>query len=109
LTEHGNANHPHRVRGHQVVLDIGGDRGALLIFTASRRAGEEIVVCSRGEPGRHIHSQVHPRFVGSTTVYAAVYPELVAGDYVFCCETGDRGSLTITGGVVTELDWRSIP
>ena len=59
-----------------------------------------------GRPGRRIHSQVHPRFVGQATLYAAVYPELEAGDYVCCGEAGDRESFTIAGGAVTQLDWR---
>jgi len=102
----GHRAHLHHVQGHNVVLDIGGDVGALLIYTSPRRAGDEIEVCPAQQPWRRIHSQVHPRFVGDATVYAAVYPELEAGEYVCCEESSARPPFTISGGAVTELDWR---
>jgi hypothetical protein len=107
LTEHGQNDHEHHVRGNQVVLDIGGDTGALLIYTTASRGGEEIEIYQAGGTGRRTHSQVHPRFVGETTVYAAVYPELEAGEYVCCSEAADRAPFTIKGGAVTQLDWRA--
>jgi hypothetical protein len=88
------------------VLDIGGDMGALLICMTADRAGVEIEVCLADEPWRRTHAQVHPRFVGEKTVYAAIYPALGAGDYSFCGEAADRDKFTITGGAVTQLDWR---
>jgi hypothetical protein len=101
------SDHSHEVLGQAVVLDIGGDTGALVIYTSPDRAGDEIEVCPLGEPTRRTHSQIHGRIVGDTTVHAAVYPLLRAGRYLFCKEphAASRG-FTITGGEVTELDWR---
>jgi hypothetical protein len=107
LTEDRHCDHVHHVQGHHVVLDIGGNTGALLIFTAASRAGDEIEVCPASEWWRRTHAQVHARFVGETTLYAAVYPELEAGNYVCCGEACDTNpAFTIIGGEVTQLDWR---
>ena len=106
MTSHGGGDRQHRVRGHAAVLDIGGNIGALLIYTPAGRSGSEIEVCRAEAPRRRIHSVVHPRLTAQTAVYAAVFPELEAGDYLFCGENRNRRPITVTGGVVAELDWR---
>lgn len=103
MTEH----HDMSTRTAQVVLDIGGEMGALVLYTGPERNGEEIEICPAGHAGHRSHNQVHERQFNGRTWYAAVYPELRAGEY----ELWNAGPLpadrvTIVGGQVAELDWR---
>ncbi|HLJ68931.1 MAG TPA: phospholipase [Chloroflexota bacterium] len=96
-----------RVRTEPVVLDIGGDIGALLILTEPTDVGREIEMSRKGQSGR-FHNQVHERTFNGRTVCAAVYPDLREGEYdVWADETTLAGSITIRGGEVSSLDWRS--
>ncbi|MBV9132921.1 MAG: phospholipase [Chloroflexi bacterium] len=84
-----------------VVLDIGGDVGALVLYTSPALHGHEIEVAPLGSDARRVHSAVLERSIGGRTVYAAVYPELQAGDYEVCC--ADSTTFTIVGGAVSEV------
>jgi hypothetical protein len=84
-----------------VVLDIGGDVGALVLYTSPALHGHEIEVAPLGSDAKRVHSAVLERSIGNRTMYAAVYPELLAGDYEVCC--GEQPRFTVTGGNVTEV------
>lgn len=86
-----------------VVLDIGEDVGALVLYVAPALHGHEIEVNLLGaEPGaRRVHSAVLERSLGERVFYAATYPELPAGDYEVCCAGAPK--FTITPGTVTEV------
>jgi hypothetical protein len=84
-----------------VVLDIGDTVGALVLYTDSSRHGQEIEVSPLGSDARRVHSAVLERGVNGRTLYAAVYPELEAGDYEVCCEGSPKFS--ITAGAVAEV------
>jgi len=89
-----------------VVLDIGGDIGALVLHTPHELAGLEIDIFRVGEDRPAMHTAVRPRHLPNGHVHAAVYPTVPAGDYV----VPSRGALpalpvTICGGVVTEITW----
>lgn len=91
-----------------VVLDIGDDVGALVLYTPPAHAGREIEVSPAGEDCRRTHTGVLPRRLDGRTCYAAVYPALRAGVWRIWTEDEslpDR--VIIAGGVVTELDWRA--
>jgi hypothetical protein len=99
--------HDMRTRTEQIVLDIGGDIGALILYTKPEANGDEVEISPRGEEGHRSHNQVHERSFNGKMCYAAVYPELHAGEYDLWGEGPtpvDR--TTIVGGQVTELDWR---
>ena len=84
-----------------VVLDIGDDVGALVLYTSAALHGREIEVNPLGSDARRVHSAVLERSVNGRLMYAAVYPELKAGDYEVCCDSRPR--FTITGGSVVEV------
>lgn len=115
-----------------VVLDIGGDIGALILHTGPDLLLAEIEV-SRvdGAPPLsdggaqahaadhdhgHSHEHAHPlrthvavreRRGPSGIRYAAIYPGLRSGEYtVWGTDGAAADTVTVIGGEVAELDWR---
>jgi hypothetical protein len=89
-----------------VLLDVGGDVGALVLLADPALIGSEIEVAPVGIDGHRVHTVVHSRLVGSTTVAAAVFVELVAGRYAIC-DSRELGDITVEGGRVSQVDLRS--
>lgn len=105
-------NSPYWAREHveDVVLDIGGDVGALVLLLPGELHGLEIEVSPIGEEARRAHTAVLRRRAGGRTVFAAVYPELAAGEYrVWVDCPGRVHTVTIVGGEVAELDLARAP
>jgi hypothetical protein len=90
-----------RHHSEAVVLDIGDDIGALVLYTRPELHGSEIEVSPRGNPGARVHSAVLEREVSGRTVFAAVYPELRPGCYDVWSEP--PGQVTIAAGTVSEV------
>ena len=89
-----------------VVLDIGGDVGALIIVTPARMAGEEIHVSPLHDPPGRTHALVRERRLGPASCHAAVYPALPAGDYTIWRNAGSpAGTVRIDGGAATSYRW----
>jgi hypothetical protein len=94
-----------------VVLNLGADTGALVLFTPADLDGAEIEISRSGE--RRTHSQVRRRDTHTATssvvpVWAAVYPDLAAGDYTIWRADGTvAATVTITGAIVTNCHWPS--
>jgi hypothetical protein len=98
-------------RDGSVVMDIGGDIGALVLYTGAELDGTEIDLFALGadpfelDPAQpFVHSAVRPRHLTGGTLYAAVYPDLPAGSYVLA----PHGSVPairvlIEGGRITEV------
>jgi hypothetical protein len=103
LHSHHEASYWTRRHSESVVLDIGEDVGALVLYTPAELHGHEIEVSPLGaEPSaRRVHSAVLERSLNGRVFYAATYPELAAGEYEVCCEGATRFS--ITPGRVTEV------
>ena len=98
--------HIDRVHPETVVLDIGQDVGALIIYTEAELRGREIEVSPRGVAKR-VHVEVLERRINSRPIFAAVFPGLRAGDYDIWEDALDLGgTVTIVGGEVTTVDWR---
>lgn len=99
---HHDASYWTRRHTESVVLDIGDDVGALILYTSPELHQREIDVSPIGNDRARVHSAVLERSVGGQVVYAAVYPELPEGDY---CVWADQATptVTITAGAVTEL------
>jgi len=89
-----------------VLLDVGGDVGALVLLADPDVIGTEIEVAPVGFDGHRVHTVVHPRLVGSTTVAAAVFVGLVAGRYAIC-GSEELSDITVEGGRVAQFDLRS--
>jgi len=89
-----------------VLLDIGADTGALVLYTPAELLGAEIEI-SPGTPGaRRTHAAVRARPAPSGTRYAAVYEGLAAGAYtIWRDHDAPAGQVAVTGGEVTTFHW----
>ena len=103
--EHGHALGPSGPG--TVVLDLGAETGALILYTPPGLDGREIEISRDGDPtARRTHSQVRARHLAAVTRYAAVYPGLAAGHYTIWAGPDDAaGTVTITGGQVSSWSW----
>lgn len=100
--------HVQRVHTQDVVLDIGGDVGSLVIYTSPELCAKEIELVRKGDPARRTHVDVAERRFNGRTIHAAVYPPVPAGDYALWLDyTTPAGEITIVGGEVAQLDWRA--
>jgi hypothetical protein len=90
-----------------VVMELGADIGALVLYTPGDLNGREIEISRDDDPGApRAHSQVRPRHMTTVTRYAAVYPSLRAGPYtIWRDELSPAVTATITGGRVTSCRW----
>lgn len=87
-----------------LVLDIGGDVGALVIHAGPELAEREIEISPAAD--RHAkreHNVVHARNDRHRTAYTAVFPSVTAGDYTVWRLDGSPDTVvTVRGGEVTE-------
>jgi hypothetical protein len=90
-----------------VMLDIGGDVGALVIATGPEWHGREIEISSTEDvSAARTHVAVRARHVEGGVRYTAVFPSLPAGPYVLWRnETEPAGTVVVAGGTVTEIEW----
>ena len=95
-----------RAHPETVVLDIGGDIGALIIYAEAELHGREIEVSRRGSETR-VHVEVLERRINGRPVFAAVFPGLRAGEYeIWESARQPSGTVTVVGGEVATVDWR---
>lgn len=105
--------HPHEdytARSHPefVVLDIGGDVGALIVHAPADLLGTEVEISAAGEDDRRSHKDVLERRMGGLPAYTAVFDGLRAGAYTLWSHDVPRTrDVTITGGAIAEVDWRA--
>ena len=87
-----------------VVLDIGGDVGALVLYTGAEDDAAEIDISPGSDSAApRSHNQVHPRRTRAGIIYSAVYPALTAGEYtLWRDEHTPEATVVIQGGQVTE-------
>ncbi len=91
-----------------LLLDIGGDTGALVVYAAADRDQAEVEISpsagESGENGERTHNVVRRRQVPGGSVYAAVFPALAAGDYtVWRDEQTRAGTVLVPGGQVASF------
>jgi hypothetical protein len=87
-----------------VLLDIGGDVGALIVRMADHLVGREIY--ARAGDGRLTHTGIWPRTLGSGRATLAVFPELRRGTWTLTLRGEVIGESEVVGGTVTQLDLR---
>lgn len=93
-----------------VLLDIGGDVGALVLAMPAALAGAEVEARPVDRPAPHHLPHVgvvaRPLPAGGTRP-SAVFPELPAGTYELYQRPAGPVRLTVAvaGGSVTEADW----
>jgi len=89
-----------------VVLNIGENVGALVLYTPAAMDGREIEISRRTENARRTHAVVRRRDSGSAQVFAAVYPDLPAGDYAIWRDARTQATTaTVAGGSVSSCHW----
>ena len=119
------AENPYAGQGF-VLLDIGGDIGALVVRLPSTMEGLEIEIAPaedhHDDHPNHDHDHHHhhhhqdgphrphvavtPRPSGDTVVHSAVFPDLGAGHYDLNERSGPvRLRVEVVGGQVTEATW----
>lgn len=98
-----------RVHTQHALLDIGDDMGALIIYCRPELRGKQIDVSLRGCEWQRTHTDVLERRANNQPVFAALFLSLPVGDYVIWGNSREPiGTVTITGGQVTEIDWRHL-
>ena len=117
------AENAHAGQG-SVLLDIGGDVGALVVTMPAEMEGVEVEIRPLGAPdlpahehghghghahgaGHHPHVEVVLRPTAEGAVPSLVFPELVEGRYeLYVKETHDVELLVdVTGGEASTADW----
>jgi hypothetical protein len=116
------AENPYAGQG-SVLLDIGGDVGALLVTMPAALEGAEVEINridghdhdQHGPAHDHDHHHDHhrphvavvPRPTAAGLVHSLVFPELTEGRYELYLRPAGPVQLTvgITGGAVTEAVW----
>jgi hypothetical protein len=89
-----------------VMLDIGDGVGALVVHAPAALVGVEIELARGGEAHAFVHTEVRERRLPGGTVYAGVYPAIVAGNYTLLDIDGaPKCDVTIGSGRVTEVSW----
>jgi hypothetical protein len=63
------------------VLDIGGQFGALIVYTDPERHGTEVQISPQGEDSNRSHKDVLERGEGGRVAFTAVFDRLPAGAY----------------------------
>jgi len=112
--DHGHAHEPGHDHDHSrgarledSVLDIGGDIGALILYTPAEYDEREIEVSPIDDDSNRTHTAIHQRLAGGRTVYAGLYLALKAGTWrIWPDRPGLVDRVTIVGGQVAEVDWR---
>jgi hypothetical protein len=116
MHSHGNGVHAHsggeedhaaRPHPEHVVLDIGGDLGALIVHTDPVLLGAEIEISPTGEDHRRSHKDVLQREINSRPAYTAVFDKVREGTYTLWIDDAARArDVAVRKGEVAELDWR---
>lgn len=91
----------------RVLLDIGGDVGALIIAAPAELAGLEIEVSPVRPAGAgRTHALVRERRLGGIACHAAVYPALPGGEYTIWRDAQrPAGTVLVSGGTVATFNW----
>jgi hypothetical protein len=110
VSEHGHHHHHHgplppSTEG-SVVMEVGGDVGALVVYTPDALAGLEIELARRGDDHQFVHTEVRERQLPDRTIYAGVFPAVPSGEYTLL-GAGALPALDVEveGGRVAELSW----
>ena len=100
-------NHAARPHPEPVVLDIGGELGALIVHADAAMLGTEIEISRTGEDERRSHKDVLQREINGRPAYTAVFDKVSEGSYTLWVNDEPRArDVAVTGGAIAELDWR---
>ena len=106
--DHGKGGENYAARRHpeQVILDIGGGLGALIVHTDAGMIGVEVEISATGCDRERSHKDVLEREIQGRPAYTAVFDKVREGSYTLWVDdvARERG-VVVTGGMVAELDW----
>lgn len=91
-----------------MVLDIGGDCGALVVWMPASLDGTELELRPVGASWQGRHTAVRPRDLGIGRRLAAVFGTLEAGRYQLRVQGSDTPPVTdveVVGGAIAETTW----
>ena len=95
-----------RTHPEPIVLDIGGELGALVVHWDAAHLDTPIEISATGLDARRQHQHILERPFDGRTFYAAVYDKIVEGTYtLWVDDAAVARDVAITGGEVTELHW----
>jgi hypothetical protein len=106
--EHTHTGEIYSARPHPepVVLDIGGDVGALIIHTDAEMHGIEVEISVTGQDEARTHKEVLEREINGRPAYTAVFDVLSEGTYTLWVHgAAVAREVAIAGASVAELDW----
>lgn len=100
-------HHEHRPHTEHVVLELGDELGALVVYTDAALLHEEIEISSSADDSQRSHKDVLERRAGGRSHHVAVFDRLERGTYTLW----HRGAplarrVAVAGGEVAELDCR---
>jgi len=99
-------NYSARPHPEYVVLDIGGDLGALIVYTDPAMHGAEVEISPAGDDSKRSHKDVLARGEGDRVAFTAVFDCLPKGSYTLWTEGVARARrVQVSAGAVAELDW----
>lgn len=93
--------------GGPVFVDVGPERGALLLSSGPERSGLEVEIERIGADQSRTHVWVLPRQqAAGKVVHAAVFPSLVPGRYRIYEPDGSEGDVVaVSRAIVTTARW----
>jgi hypothetical protein len=101
-------NYSDRPHPEFVVLDIGGEVGALIVHADADLHGTEVEISAEGRDEERAHKDVLERSIDGRSAYTAVFYELAEGTYTLWSGGEARTrDVRITGASVAEVDWRT--
>ncbi len=103
-------NHAARRHPEQVVLDLGGDIGALILHTRSGMLGVEVEISATGQDDRRSHKDVLEREINGRPAFTAVFDNIREGTYtLWVDDVACARDVVVSGGAISELDWSAEP
>jgi hypothetical protein len=95
-------------KGGPVVVDIGGDVGALIAHMDPDLLGAELFLRPDWDPLTTTHTGIWERQMGPRPAVVAVFPALREGGYdILDADGGPSGRVEVVGGQVGEIDLRT--
>ena|SRR5277367_4393770 len=92
-----------------VVLDLGGDIGALIVHTDAVLHGVEVEISPTGADDDREHKEVLERRAAGRAAHTAVFDNLREGSYtLWIGNVACARNVQVTGGAVARLDWTGV-
>ena len=93
----------HRPHTENVVLELGAELGALVVYADGSLLHEEIEISPAADDGRRSHKDVLERRIGTRSLYAAVFDRVEHGMYTLWHRgAAVRRGVVVAGGRVAE-------